>query len=257
MNRKLFWASIDGESQEETEERLQKDLKYIVGEETEETLELLNLIVDALPNIEEPLFSLDALSVLLKRRNLFSIPAAKGVLLLISEYGAELSSFQNDFIAILTEDLLMQEYNSMDKSMQSNTKAQKDALSKKEASVENTNKSRVSALLCLCDILLRSEGLSLGFTREILKKLAYLSMRLPVMFAGRCLLVISKGVALHKNVLSTCYKDPNYLHEIDALKSHPILGEYTRKVKGRVAIADNIEEDILNRIEKDFIIYSD
>ncbi|KAI5185384.1 U3 small nucleolar RNA-associated protein 19 [Nematocida homosporus] len=233
QKRSKYWVDLLSEEGEVAgaEERLLEDLEWCIkqkGKDTEEELEvLLGGIVDGLGLVEEPLMGLDGLVSIFRWGNGRSVLAAKGVVFLISEYAGEMADFFETFYQLLSPELFVKYEDEM---------------------------------VFLSLLVLRSEGLSLQMIRSIVKRLADISIRVPVLCAGRVLYVISATLNQHKRAVvpfKDRVKEGNqigltqfqpYLYELDALKDHPVLGELACQIKGHVLIDQNTNAYIMNRL---------
>ncbi|KAI5189533.1 hypothetical protein NECID01_0556 [Nematocida sp. AWRm77] len=233
--RMLYWMEAaekedaDGAYEEEVIQDLQTCAE---NSDMEEASALLQSITGILPLLEEPGMCVDGLLRLVLLRKRISVYGMLGIVLIISNHGAEVPSFFELLHSLMEPSLFEEE---------------------------------CDALSTLCDTVLRSENLSLKGTQRLLKRLSWVSVRVGAVHSARIMQVISRGLLRHKRA-NVLYKEKEerentadydsfqpYLFEIDAFKDHPILSESARKIKSGLVVDPEEEESILERAKKVYL----
>ncbi|KAH9386674.1 uncharacterized protein NEMAJ01_1570 [Nematocida major] len=236
-----FWNSVlEGEEmQEGLEDDLLRDIQFVHENMQEEhALELLDILVHSLPLVEFPCVALDSILSMVEAGGRVAVHAFKGLMLLYTEHSASVQDIYGLLHALLTEELFLEE---------------------------------CDLLLILVNDLLYSSSISMQTIRRFSKRLARIAIRTDVFTAGKILNVLSVMLNKHKDanrkeevrpkipVISLLLpgkenaapekaaqeSEDMYLHELDALKDHPILNIYAREVKQNRVV--DIQESDLQR----------
>ncbi|OAG32003.1 U3 small nucleolar RNA-associated protein 19 [Nematocida displodere] len=232
--RVALWKRLGeaGEERDDLEETLMDDLDFCMHHIDEpSTLKLIAEIVQGLPLVEEPAVALDGFVRILQAKKKASVAILRAVVTLVSVHGADLPDFFKMFHDLLTPFLFM------------------------ESSDE---------LLLMTDQVLKAENLSLAVVRSIVKRLAFLALRVDTLLAHKILGVISRAMQRHprapvpyknreekENTAEFTNYQP-YLFEIDALKDHPVLGNAARAIKSSAPVERLTEHQFITAVEREW-----
>ncbi|KAI5181685.1 hypothetical protein NEOKW01_1853 [Nematocida sp. AWRm80] len=216
---------------EDIESMIINDLEKLVGEETkiEAKIELVKIISTIIPALDEPVILLDSLVEVVRKKDRVSVYALQPLVLILSEYSGSVTDFFEIFFDLLRVDLF---------------------------------ESDREQLVLMCSLIVKAENISLKIARAIAKRLAHIALRVNLFCAIDILRIISVILSIHKNAVVT-YKNretntgniseyhnyQGYLFELDALKDHPILGEYARAIKSNQIIRFRTDQQIAKEIE--------
>ncbi|KAI5183148.1 hypothetical protein NEIRO03_0770 [Nematocida sp. AWRm78] len=230
-----YWADVlDSEDiQEDLEQKLLDDLEYAMQQKSM-GIDLLCILIDALPILNCPTIAVDNLVTLVHQGGRAAVHAFRGLLLLYTQYSIDIDMF-NILYNLTTFELMRDE---------------------------------TDLLLLLISDLLHSSNISILTIRMFVKKLMFMCMRSDLDIAYKILNVVgvicnryklnaghAKNNKPNEYTMSTPLSDgtvDTYLYELDALKDHPILNIYIREIKQNkpvVITEKEINKKLLSIIE--------
>jgi len=217
------------EDLEMNEAEMIKDLEmcYNYQSSGKDAVILLRQLVEAVPYMETPSICLDGFVKLAGLKDKSSVYSMLAIILIVSEFEGDVPDFFEKLHDLLRPALF------------------------EECEDE---------MIVLCDKSLRSELLSLNTVRSMVKRLCWIAVRVNTVCCARVLSIVSKTLLRHKQAV-VLYKDRKntentaefgtyqpYLFELDALKDHPVLGDYAKNIKSGIPIGSVSKEDIIKRV---------